>query len=66
VFKNWVDQYFIEGADYDILDRIRTFAAEVMANDTIKMPSEQLIRAVNRRVRSYSNELFPTSNGLPK
>ncbi len=44
-----MDQYFIEGADADILDRIRTFASEVMANDTIKMPSEQLIRAVNRR-----------------
>lgn len=51
VLKTWLDQHYNETLDADILDSIQEFATDIMAKDTqVRMPSQQLIKAVQRRV----------------
>ncbi len=50
ILKQWLDQYYIDEVDSDIIEAIRSFATEIMAKDRTRMPSEQLLKAINRRV----------------
>ncbi|KAJ9125105.1 hypothetical protein QFC22_000058 [Naganishia vaughanmartiniae] len=50
VLKTWLDQHYNETLDADILESIQEFATNIMARDTqVRMPSQQLIKAVQRR-----------------
>ncbi|KAJ9108726.1 hypothetical protein QFC21_000046 [Naganishia friedmannii] len=50
ILKTWLDQHYNETLDADILESIQEFATDIMARDTqVRMPSQQLIRAVQRR-----------------
>lgn len=52
-FKTWVDQHYIESSDGKILELIKDFALNTMANDpVVRMPVPPLIKAVQRRVSS--------------
>lgn len=51
MLKTWLDQYYDENMDADILDGIFDFATNIMAKDSqVRMPSQQLVKAVQRRV----------------
>lgn len=61
IFKTWLDQYFNEEEDPEVLNKIETFAEEVLARDTqVKMPYQVLLRAVQRRVSRRFNDSLPT------
>jgi len=51
IFKTWLDQYFNEEEDPEVLNKIEIFTEEVLAKDAqLKMPHQVLLRAVQRRV----------------
>ena len=51
IFKTWLDQYFNEEEDPEVLNKVEAFAEEVLAKDVqVKMPHQVLLRAVQRRV----------------
>ena len=51
MLKTWLDQHYDETMDGDILDGILDFATNIMAKDSqVRMPSQQLVKAVQRRV----------------
>jgi hypothetical protein len=51
IFKTWLDQYFNEEEDPEVLNRIEIFTEEVLAKDAqLKMPHQVLLRVVQRRV----------------
>jgi hypothetical protein len=51
IFKTWLDQYFNEEEDPQVLDKIEGFTEEVLAKDVqLKMPHQVLLRVVQRRV----------------
>ena len=57
IFKTWLDQYFNEEEDPEVLNRIEAFTEEVLAKDVqLKMPHQVLLRAVQRRVGQNETE----------
>lgn len=55
ILKTWLDQHYNEDMDADILEGILEFATDIMAKDIqVRMPSQQLVKAVHRRVSRTS------------